>query len=103
MSLSDQDRLEKLQELGDKLKSAKKAQEPNDEKDTSGWAVGINYASVFIGAIVVGGAFGYAFDLFVHTRPWGLAVGIIFGFAAGTRSIVQMAQKLNEEEIEEDV
>ncbi len=98
MSSSDKERLEKLQELGDKLKSAKKAQEPDyDEGDTTDWAVGINYASVFTGAIIVGGGFGFAFDYFVHTKPWGLAVGIMFGFVAGTRSIVQMAQKMNEE------
>ncbi len=100
MSLSDQDRLEKLQELGDKLKSAKNAQEPDIEQDTTGWAVGLNYASVFTGAVIVGGAFGYGFDHLVNTKPWGLMVGIILGFAAGTRSIVQMAQSYGEEDLD---
>jgi len=98
MSISNQDRLEKLQELGDKLKSAKKAQEPDIEENTTSWAVGVNYASVFTGAIIVGGGFGYAFDFFIHTKPWGLLVGIVFGFTAGTRSMVQMVKNMNEED-----
>ncbi len=102
ISLSDQERLEKLQELGDKLKSAKKAQEPDIEQDTTGWAVGLNYASVFTGAVIVGGALGYGFDYFFHTKPWGLAVGINLGFAAGTRSIVQMARGYSEENETQD-
>lgn len=95
---SDQDRSDALEQLGEKLKSAKAAHEPEIDENNSGWAVGVNYASVFTGAIIVGGAFGFAFDYFVHTKPWGLAVGIMFGFAAGTRSIVQMAKRMVEED-----
>ncbi len=62
------------------------------DEEASGWAKGINYASVFTGAVIVGGALGYGFDILAGTKPWGLMVGIVFGFAAGTRSIVQMAQ-----------
>jgi len=78
--------------LGEKVKSAQKARAPDIDEEASGWAIGINYASVFTGAIIVGGAFGYGFDYLVGTIPWGLMVGIMVGFAAGTRSIVQMAQ-----------
>ena len=97
ISTSDHVHADDLQKLGEKVKSAQKARQPQIDEDTSGWAVGINYASVFTGAIIIGGAFGFTFDYFVNTKPWGLAIGIMFGFAAGTRSIVQMAQKMNEE------
>ena len=99
MFTSNQGHSEDLQKLGEKLKSAQKARQPDIEEDTTAWAVGINYASVFTGAIIVGGAFGFAIDHFVNTKPWGLAIGIIFGFAAGTRSIVQMAKRMSEEDV----
>ena len=97
MSSSDKDRSEKLQKLGEKLKSAKEAREPNIEEDKSAWAVGMNYASAFVGAVAVSGGIGFSVDYFAHIRPWGMLVGIIIGFIAGTRSIVQMAQRMSAE------
>lgn len=96
-SQSDQDRSDALAKLGEKLKSAKSAQEPEIDENKSGWAVGVNYASSFVGSVVVAGGIGYSIDLFAHTKPWGLMAGIIIGFIAGTRSIVLMAKKMNEQ------
>ena len=100
MSTSDQDRSEELRKLGEKLKSAKAASEPEIDENASGWAVGVNYASAFVGSVVVAGGVGYSIDYFASTKPWGLMIGIIIGFIAGTRSIVQMAQKMNAENSE---
>ncbi|MCF6274827.1 MAG: AtpZ/AtpI family protein [Robiginitomaculum sp.] len=102
---SDQDRpgtLEKvaLEQLGEKLKSAKAAQEPEIDENKTGWAVGVNYASAFVGSVVVAGAIGYSIDHFANTKPWGMMAGIIIGFIAGTRSIVQMANRMNAENSE---
>ena len=100
MSTSDQDRSEELRKLGEKLKSAKAAHEPEIDENNSSWAVGVNYASAFVGSVVVAGAVGFSIDHFANTKPWGLMAGIIIGFIAGTRSIVQMAQKMNAENSE---
>ena len=97
MSSSNKDRSQALEQLGEKLKSAKQAREPKFEEDKSAWAVGMNYASAFVGAVAVGGGIGYSIDYFAHIRPWGMLVGIVIGFIAGTRSIVQMAQRMNAE------
>ncbi len=97
---SDQNRSNELETLGEKVKSAQKARAPDVDEEATGWAKGINYASVFTGAVIVGGAFGYGFDALVGTKPWGLMVGIVLGFAAGTRSIVQMAQSMMSEDNE---
>jgi len=99
---SNQAQADKLEALGKKVKFAQKARAPVLDEEASGWAIGINYASVFTGAIIVGGAFGYGFDHLVGTIPWGLMVGIMVGFAAGTRSIVQMAQGMSEDNEEAD-
>ena len=97
MSTSDQDRSEELRILGEKLKSAKAASEPEIDENASGWAVGVNYASAFVGSVVVAGGIGYSVDYFAGTKPWGLMAGIIIGFIAGTRSIVQMAKSMSEQ------
>ena len=99
-SQSDQDRAVALEKLGEKLKSAQSAQEPNYDEKQTGWAVGVNYASAFAGSVVVAGGIGYALDIFAHTKPWGLMAGIIVGFIAGTRSIVQMAKRMSEQNSE---
>ena len=100
MSTSDQDRSEELRKLGERVKSAKAAHEPEIDENKSSWAVGVNYASAFVGSVVVAGGVGYSIDHFANTKPWGLMAGIIIGFIAGTRSIVQMAQKMNAENSE---
>jgi len=94
-SQSKQDRLVALEKLGEKLKSARSNQEPNFDEEQTGWAVGVNYASAFVGSVVVAGGIGYSIDYFANTKPWGLMVGIILGFIAGTYSIVQMAKKMS--------
>lgn len=99
-SSSDQDRSEKLRQLGEKLNSAKAATEPDIDEKQTGWAVGVNYASAFAGSVVVAGGIGYSIDYFANTKPWGLMIGVVLGFIAGTRSIVQMAKKMSAENSE---
>lgn len=91
-------KLGELKELGEKLKTAKKTREPVEIEDRTGWAIGINYASIFIGAIFVGSFIGYGVDHYTNTKPWGLIIGMMFGFAAGTRSIVLMAKDMIEQD-----
>ena len=44
---------------------------------------GIQAAYGFLGAFLGGAALGYLFDRWLHTSPWGLIVGTVFGFAGG--------------------
>jgi len=49
--------------------------------------------ATFIGAIL-----GYGVDRFFGVRPWGLAVGVILGGAAGSLNVYRAAMLLAEEE-----
>jgi ATP synthase protein I len=49
--------------------------------------------ATFIGAIL-----GYGVDRFFGVRPWGLAVGVILGGAAGSLNVYRAAMLLTEEE-----
>ena len=50
-------------------------------------------------ATLIGAGLGYGLDRFFDTRPWCLAVGIIFGGAAGCLNVYRAAMAL---EIETD-
>ncbi|NNC38653.1 MAG: hypothetical protein HKO02_14440 [Hyphomonadaceae bacterium] len=96
-STSNQDEGDALDALGDKIKAAQTAHSPDIEQERTGWAVGIRYASDFSAAVIVGGLIGFGFDKLVNTMPWGMLVGIIFGFMAGTRNIVRTAKEMSAE------
>lgn len=91
----DRDKTDELEALGRKVKAAQSAHAPEIDEEASGWAIGIRYASDFSAAVIVGGLMGWAFDHFVGTKPWGLMVGIIMGFIAGTRNIIRTASELS--------
>ena len=63
----------------------------------SAWSVGMRYGSEFFGGVLVGGGMGFMLDLVAPTSPWGLIVGTMFGFAAGTLNCIRSARELNAE------
>lgn len=48
-------------------------------------------------ATVIGGLLGFALDNFFGSKPWGLAVGIVFGVAAGCLGVYRVAVALTHE------
>ncbi len=61
--------------------------------ETRGWAVGIE----FVGAVLVSGFIGWAIDSWagLGTRPWGMIVMLVLGFAAGTRRAMQTSAQFD--------
>ncbi len=55
--------------------------------ESRGWAVGIE----FVGAVLVSGFIGWAIDHWTSlgTKPYGMIVMLVLGFAAGTRRAMQ--------------
>jgi F0F1-type ATP synthase assembly protein I len=52
-----------------------------ENAERAGPAAGASYT--LIGAIIVLGAIGYAFDSWRSTAPWGLIVGLMLGIVVG--------------------
>lgn len=44
---------------------------------------------------VAGGAIGFFLDRWIGTKPWFMIVGILFGAAAGFRSVYRIASTLD--------
>lgn len=61
--------------------------------EARGWAVGIE----FVGAVLVSGFIGWAIDNWANlgTKPWGMVVMLVLGFAAGTRRAMQTSAEFD--------
>jgi ATP synthase protein I len=49
-------------------------------------------------ATFIGAMLGYGVDQFFGIRPWGLAIGVILGAAAGSLNVYRAAMLLTEEQ-----
>jgi ATP synthase protein I len=56
---------------------------------------GYRLAAEFVAAIIVGAGIGYGIDLAAGTRPWGMIVLLLVGFAAGVLNVVRAAAEMN--------
>ncbi|OJX18957.1 MAG: hypothetical protein BGO82_02630 [Devosia sp. 67-54] len=56
---------------------------------------GFRLGSEFVAAIIVGAGLGYLVDMFLPTRPWGLVVLLLLGFAAGVVNVVRATAQMN--------
>jgi ATP synthase protein I len=63
----------------------------------SGMSRGLRLGSEFVAAILVGAGLGYFIDMFLPTRPWGLVVLLLLGFAAGVLNMVRATAQMNAE------
>jgi ATP synthase protein I len=69
--------------------------ETSSQGNMSGMSRGYRLASEFVAAIIVGGGLGYIIDMFLPTRPWGMVVLLLLGFAAGVLNVVRASAEMN--------
>ena len=69
--------------------------EQGRQSDMSGMSRGFRLASEFAAAIIVGAGLGYLIDMVLPTRPWGMVVLLLLGFAAGVLNVVRAAKTMN--------
>lgn len=79
----------------------KAAQERNKPKDYSqnddGSLLGMAWrlSTELVVSILVGMGLGYGLDVLFGTKPWCLFIGLGFGFAAGIKSVLATADKMD--------
>lgn len=49
-------------------------------------------------ATLIGGLLGYSLDKFFDSRPWGLAIGVVLGGAAGCLNVYRAAMLMTIED-----
>ncbi len=92
-NLPDRDEFERR--LNAKLEARR---EKEAKRSPKGWSIGLRYGSEFAGGVLAGAGLGYLADRFLGWTPWGLLVGVTFGFAAGTLNVVRAAQSVNNQD-----
>lgn len=76
-----------------KLDARREKEEAQARK--TGWALGLRYGSEFMAGVLVGIGLGFAADWFFGWQPWGMLIGGLLGFAAGTLNVVRAANEMN--------
>lgn len=84
----------RLKALGDKLADARRvSSEPEGRGPQASGLSGIGQAlkvgSEFVAGVIVGFVIGYTIDQLFGTRPWGMIVFLLLGFAAGTLNVMR--------------
>ena len=89
-------------ELASRIASAKRERDREDNRasrdaspEMSGMARGMRIGTEFIAAILVGAGLGYLVDLGLGTKPWGLLIFLLVGFAAGILNVIRVVAQMN--------
>ena len=97
MPESDDTRTEALKRLDAELKAfeTKRAGSASPLGDSGSASAAYRLMAGLIGGLLGGIGFGWLFDQFVHTRPWGMIGGLLIGIAVSTYGAVRKAGQMN--------
>lgn len=92
-------------DLSERIAAAQRAQtskahRPKDDADQAGSSAGaqaLRYGFEFGVNVAVGIGLGLLIDYYAGTKPWGMLIMMVFGFAAGIRGIVRAYRELTAE------
>jgi len=92
-----------LEDLDERLRKARSAQENTDSPSRSG-SIGqaLRLATEMAAALIVGAALGWFLDKWLGTRPWLLLLFLVLGMAAGTMNAYRTAMRLHNATDRED-
>lgn len=90
------------QRLSAKLEDRRAGERKYDRASPAGWAVGMRYGTEFIVGVLVGAAIGFLADRFFGIAPFGILIGTLMGFGAGTLNVVRAAKEMSERAARDD-
>ena len=94
MSTKNEQKPPSLEALNKQLDAVKKLK-PDSAPATKVPGDAARAAIDFASATAVGIVLGYGFDVWQHTSPWGLLMGLFIGFAAGLKLMFQEIARQN--------
>jgi ATP synthase protein I len=86
----------RLQRLGQGLERRRADGTSSDAPDNraataAGYAKGFRLSSELVGGVALGAGLGWLVDRGLGTKPWGLIVFLLLGFAAGVLNVMRSA------------
>ncbi len=93
----DESRSEALKRLDDELKAfeSKRAGKASPTGGAAAASQAYRLMAGLIGGLLGGLGFGWLFDQFAHTAPWGMIGGLLIGIGASTYGVVRMAGQMS--------
>jgi ATP synthase protein I len=79
-----------------KAREAAKTARKMPQETASALGLAWRLSTEIVATLVVGGLLGYAADYLLESAPWGLLIGLMFGFAAGLRNVIRLTAKMQE-------
>jgi ATP synthase protein I len=95
MPLPNESNDEALKRLDDRLDAfeAKRKQSPHSGSSERGASEGYRLLGEVVGGVLGGLGFGWLFDHFLHTTPWGLVTGMMLGTAVAAYTAYKSASR----------
>jgi ATP synthase protein I len=86
-------RLQGLEARLDRVTRAEKPEAPKSGSSLSGSALGraVRLSSELVAGVLVGGGLGLGLDHLAGTKPWGLIIFLMIGFAGGVLNLMRAA------------
>jgi ATP synthase protein I len=87
--------LDRLEGRLDALEAERAKGKPGSD-DASRISAGYRFVASLIGGVLMGVGFGWLFDRFADTGPWGLICGTLIGVGVSTFSVVRQAAQMSD-------
>ncbi len=85
----------RLQRLGERLANVSRPSENGSDSRQAGrasaFARGFRLSTELVAGVLVGAGIGWLIDRWLGTKPWGLIVLLLLGFAAGVLNVMRAA------------
>lgn len=97
-------REEELGRLASRLDTieARRAGAKPGSADASRVSAGYRFAASLVGGVLMGVGFGWLFDRYLGTGPWGLVGGTLIGVCLSTVTVVREAARMSDEAAKEN-
>lgn len=88
-----------LTDLGARLDAARSKYEVTRDVKDDGSLLGQAWrmSTELVVSVMVGLGLGYGVDVIFGSKPWGILIGLCFGFAAGIMAVLRTSAKMDEQ------
>jgi ATP synthase protein I len=89
-SVTEDDKNKRLAELDQRIgKARRQLSGPSHKAEGKAWSAGVE----FVGGVLVCSALGWWLDKTFETKPWGLIILMLLGFAVGTFNALRLSAR----------
>lgn len=94
--MDDPDRSARLKQLEERIEAAKAKDAPKPHQETHYSQAQLAWRMVIelVAGLGIGFGIGYGLDALLGTQPWMMVIFVLFGFAAGVKTMIASAKEI---------